>query len=208
MPKHPALRTGRHQPRRWRLRIKAAVARSIFGGKHAGLPFEPENRSVNIRLAGEHACVVHQIARGKVIRAVGDDVEVAKNFQRILAAQPRVEFAQIQKWIDPRQFIRRGIQFLPAHVGSRMNDLPLQVGVIHYIEIDQTQRAHARGCKIKRQRRSQPARANAQHARRFQLLLPLHADLRHDQMPRVAQDFVLAECHWNFGSDCGHKILD
>jgi hypothetical protein len=63
---HSALGAGRNQSRRRRLGIQAAIARAIFGGEDAGLAFEAENRSVNIRLAGEHAGVVHQIARGKL----------------------------------------------------------------------------------------------------------------------------------------------
>ena len=120
--------------------------------------------------------------------------------------EPRVEGLQIQKRIDALQLVGGGIELLAAHVGGRVNDLPLQVGVVHHIEVDQAQRAHARGRQIQRQRRSQPARADAQHARRFQLLLALHAHLGHDQMARVAQDFVLVERYWKFGGG-GHKVL-
>src|SRR5207244_13429533 len=58
-----------NQSRRWRLGIEAAIARSFFGGEDAGLAFKAEDRSVDVRLAGEHAGVVHQVARGKVIRS-------------------------------------------------------------------------------------------------------------------------------------------
>ncbi len=113
---------------------------------------------------------------------------------------------QVQKRIDALQLVGGGIELLAAHVGGGVNDLPLQVGVVHHIEVDQAQRAHARGRQIQRQRRPQSARADAQHARGFQLLLPLHADLGHDQMARVAQDFVFVESYGNFGGG-GHKVL-
>ena len=41
--KHAAFGAGRHQAGRWRLRIKAAVARTIFGGKDTGLALKAEN---------------------------------------------------------------------------------------------------------------------------------------------------------------------
>ena len=108
--------------------------------------------------------------------------------------------------IDRLQLVRGRIEFLAPHVGGRMDDLPLQVGVVDYVEVDQAERAHPRRGQIKSQRRTEPARADAQHLRRFDLLLPLHADLGHDQMPRVAQDFVFVERHWNFSRRV-HKIL-
>src|ERR1035437_1485866 len=87
-----------------------------------------------------------------------------------------------------------------------MNNLTLQIGIVHYIEVDQTKGPNARGRQIQRKRRSQSARADAQHASRFQLLLSLHTYFRHDQMARVAQDLVLAKSYWNLG-DGGHKVL-
>ncbi len=92
---HSAFRARRHQPRWWRLRIETAVAWAILRRENAGLPFKPENRSVDVRLPCKHARVIHQVARGKVIRTVGNDVEVAKEFERILAAQPHVELLKI-----------------------------------------------------------------------------------------------------------------
>src|SRR5690606_10964633 len=46
--KHAALCTGRDQPRRRRLRIQAAIARSLLCPEDARLPFEPKDRTVNI----------------------------------------------------------------------------------------------------------------------------------------------------------------
>jgi hypothetical protein len=88
-----------------------------------------------------------------------------------------------------------------------MENLALQVGVIDHVKINDPERAHARGGKIKRKRRAQSAGADAEHARRLQFLLPIHANLRHDQMPRVAQDFVLVQCCRSF-SKGSHRDLE
>ena len=145
---HSTFGAGRNQSRRWRLGIEAAVARTFLGGEDAGLSFEAENRSVDVGLAGQHAGVVHQVARGKIVGAVGDDVELAKQFERVLAGEPGVELPDIQERIDGLQLLGRRIQLLASHVGGGVNDLALQVGVVHDVEVHDAQRAHARRAQI------------------------------------------------------------
>jgi hypothetical protein len=73
-----------------------------------------------------------------------------------------------------------------------MDHLAVQVGLVHHVEVDQAQPAHARGGEVKGQGRAQAARADEQHRGSLQLLLAGHAHFRHDQVPRVAQDFFVA----------------
>src|SRR5205085_9125440 len=68
-----------NQSRRWRLGIQAAVARAFFHRKHAGLPLETKDGTVDIWLSGEYTCVIHQVAGGKVVRSIGYDLEVAES---------------------------------------------------------------------------------------------------------------------------------
>ena len=56
-------------------------------------------------------------------------------------------------------------------------------------------RADARRGQVHRQRRAQPAGADAEHARRLELLLPFHAHFRQDQVPAVALDLVGVQRH-------------
>ena len=74
-----------------------------------------------------------------------------------------------------------------------MNHLALQIGEVNNIEIDNAERSDAGRSQIERQRRAQTAGADAQHLGLLQLELPLHADFGHDEVPRVAQDLVVAE---------------
>src|SRR3984893_5256251 len=89
--KHTALGAGGNQARRWRFRIQAAIAWTFFGSKHAGLTFEAEDGSINIRLARQHASIIDQVAGGEVVGAVGDDVEIPKELQSVRAAKPRIK---------------------------------------------------------------------------------------------------------------------
>ena len=74
-----------------------------------------------------------------------------------------------------------------------MNDLTLEVGEVDDVEIDHAQRAHSGSREIKSQRRTKSTCAHAKNFCGFQLELPIHADLGHDQVARVAQNFVVAQ---------------
>ena len=61
------------------------------------------------------------------------------------------------------------------------------------------ERAYAGRAQIQGQRRTQSTGADAKHPRGFQLELTLHADFGHDQVARVALNFVVAEgCGFGF----------
>src|SRR4029077_12728712 len=190
---HAALGARRHKPWRWRLRIQAAIARSVFGRKNTGLAFEPENRSINVGLAGEYAGVIHQKTRRKVVCSVNDDVEVRKDLERVLARQFRVKSLYVDKRIDGRDFLFRRLQLGTANIAGEVDHLALQVGKIHHVKVDQPDRPHPGGREIQRQRRSQTARPDAQHARRLQFLLALHAHFRHDAVPWIAEHFFVVQ---------------
>ena len=67
-------------------------------------------------LPSDDASVVHQIARGKIVRAVHDDVVVLEEFERVLAGQMRFERVDLDFRIQIPQAIGGGLDFRPAHV--------------------------------------------------------------------------------------------
>src|SRR5205814_4864312 len=97
-------------------------------------------------------------------------------------------------------------QLGPTNVGGGVNDLALQVGEINYIEINDPERADTCCSEIQRERRAQSASADAQHARGFQLRLSVHAHLGHDQVARVAQDFVVRKSLLGFSKGSSHTL--
>ena len=89
-----------------------------------------------------------------------------------------------------------------------MNDLSLQVADVHLVRIDQAERPDPGRREVHRSRRSESAGADAQHARRFETLLPRDANLWQQQMAAVAQHFVARQfCSDNrVHSICDHTI--
>ena len=76
-----------------------------------------------------------------------------------------------------------------------MQDLPLEIGQVDNVEIDNAELTHTRRRQIQRERRTEASRPNREHSRRLQFQLPFHAHLGHDQMTAVAQDLVRPQLH-------------
>ena len=92
------------------------------------------------------------------------------------------------------RFFRR-FGFGTPHIGSAMDDLPLQIGEIDFIEIEHAEFADAGGCQIHRDRRTQPAGADAKDAGGTNLLLAGHADFRQDAVSGVAANLFVIQFH-------------
>ena len=93
--------------------------------------------------------------------------------------------------IDPINGLAGGLGFGPAHVRGAVDDLPLQIGKIHGIEIQHTQLADSGRGQVHRDGRTEAAGANAKDAGGTDFLLTSQAHFRQDQVSRVAANFVI-----------------
>jgi hypothetical protein len=78
----------------------------------------------------------------------------------------------------------------PAKIGGAVDDLALQVGEFHRVEIEDAEFADAGGGQIHGDGRAEPARPDAEHAGGANFPLALQPDFGQTQMPRVAADVV------------------
>ena len=92
-----------------------------------------------------------------------------------------------------------GLGLGAAHVRVRVEDLPLQIGKIHGVEIHDADLADAGGGEIHGDGRAEAARADAQDAGGLDFLLAGQTDFGQNQMPRVAADFVIVQFHKSKG---------
>ena len=74
-----------------------------------------------------------------------------------------------------------------------MQHLPLQVGQVDPIAVDQCQGADAGGRQVQRGRRAKPSGTDDQHVRAAQPLLALDAEFVQQDMPRVAQQLFVVQ---------------
>ena len=190
---HAALGAARHEAR--------AAAAPDTGSGSTGRPWsrtptpalEAEDAAVDVRLAEQHARVVHEIARRKVVRAVDDDVVRAEEIERVGRGERDLVRHDRDLGVDRVQPIPRRRELRAADVRRAVQDLALQVAEVDDVEVDEAERADAGGREVHRDGRAEAAGADAEHLRGLQLALPLDADLRHDQVPAVALHFVVGQ---------------
>ena len=182
-----------NQSRRRRLRIEAAVAGTLAGVEHRRLALEPEDAPVDVGLVQQNAGVVHQVAGGEVVGSVDHDVVSGNDVQGVVGRQHGFVGLHPDVGIDIQDLLPGGVQLGTTHVLGAVNDLPLQVAEIDGVEVDQPQLPDAGGRKIEAQRSPQAPGPHQQDAGGLQLLLALHADFGHDEVPAVALDLIPAE---------------
>ena len=175
--------------------MQASVTRPARRREHRRLPFEPEDAAPRVRRAVQHARVVHEIARGKIVGAVDDHVEGFDQRLRVRHRERRVERLDSDLGIESPDAVARRVELRAADVGRAMDDLPLQVAEVDDVEVDETERAHACRGEIERGRRAEPAGADAQYAGRLQPPLSFFADFGQQQMTAVALPLGLRKAH-------------
>ena len=74
-----------------------------------------------------------------------------------------------------------------------MNDLALQVGQIDRVEVRQMQLTDAGGRQIQRNRRAETAETDDQYAAFFESQLAVDVDVLQQNLPTVAQQFLIIQ---------------
>src|SRR5438309_2253236 len=133
-----------------------------------------------------HRRVVEEVARGEVICAVDHDVVAVDDPIDIRGRQALLVADDLYVGIERFESALRGRDLRLADAVGGMKDLPLQIGEVDDVGVDDAERAHTRGREVVRGRRTQSARADEQDLAVQELLLTHLADLRDQQVPRVA----------------------
>jgi hypothetical protein len=92
---------------------------------------------------------------------------------------------------------RRALHLGLADLGRAVDHLALQVRQRDRVIVDHPERADAGRGQIEQRRGTQPARADHQHARTLEGLLPRPADLAQDDVAGVAFELLGAEHCWS-----------
>ena len=193
---HPAFGATGHHAGRGRFGIKAAITRSAqVRREDAGLAFETKDRAVNIGLTEQHAGVVSQVARRKIVRPVHDDVVRLDDIEGVLAGEPCVVEDDLDAGIDAVDGFLGRLRLGPAHIGVGVKNLALEIGIIDAVEVNDTELADASRGEVHGDRRAESTRPNAKHAGGTDFLLTGQTDFGKDQVPRVTSDFIIAQLH-------------
>jgi hypothetical protein len=165
VPITPGLGAGRNDAGRRRLGEKAAVAGPAFGAEHRHLPFEAHDRTVHVGAAQLEADVVDEVTRGEIVAAVDDDFVARHDRLGVGGRQAQIVRHDLDFGIERGQSSPRRVRLGRPDVAGVKEHLPMKVGDVHPVEVDQPQRTDTRGREIKRRRRAETPGADHQHAR-------------------------------------------
>lgn len=100
---------------------------------------------------------------------------------------------QLNLGVDRAEALERRVDLAHADTVGVMNDLALQIGQVDRVEIRQMQLTDTGRRQIQRDRRTEAAEADDQHAAVFELQLPIDVDVLQQNLPAVAQQFLIIQ---------------
>ena len=165
------------------------IARSAGRVEDGRLAVKAEDAAVDVGLVHQDAGVVDQITGREVVRAVDDDVVGLEDVADVFRGESCLVKVELDVGVDGGEVLASRLELWAADVGGGVQNLPLEVGVIDDVEIDQSDSADASSGQVESQRRAQTAGTDQEDAGGLEALLAGHRDLGHDEVAAVAQDF-------------------
>lgn len=126
----------------WR-RVQAAVTRSTAIIVDRQLTFPAEGTARDQRPAGEHAGVVDQIARRRIVGAIQHDVVARNDFHRVAAIQLDVVSGHPDEGIQRADGLgqRRGLGGANARLA--VHNLPVEIAQLNDVVVDHAQMSYS-----------------------------------------------------------------
>jgi len=162
-PRTPLLHSSAPGPA-GRFGVKAAIAGPPHGVEYRNLALESEDAAVDVGFSQEDTGIVDEVAGGKVVGAVDDEVIVAQDRQRILGIEMDAMRLHPDVGIDRGNTLPRRVQLGAPDVGSAMKDLTLEVREVDRVEVHESQSADPGRSQVERGGRAKPSHADQEHA--------------------------------------------
>ncbi len=166
---------------------------------------ERAERSRHQRLLREVACIGDQIARGEIVRTVGNHVIILDQFERVLRVEPEAVLLDGDMRIKPADCGRRTFHLGRAELGRAVDHLTLQIRKRHHIVVDHSKGSDAGRGQIEQRRRAQAAGTHHQHASAAERGLSRSAHLAQHDMAGVAFKFFGTQLGGQHAANIGDK---
>ena len=140
-----------------------------------------------------HRSVVEQVTAREVVRSVHDDVPTRQDLEHVVGPEPGVVGDHVDVGIQRRERLLGGVHLAVAHPIDVVENLALQVGLVHHVHVDDAEGADSGGSQIQRGGRAKPACAKHEHLGVEQLELTSLAHLGQQQVPLVPIALLGAE---------------
>ena len=204
----------RHGARgRWFGKQATITRRAVLRIEDGDLALEFINAPVNQRPAREGGGIVIEVAGGKRVGPVDDDIVAGEDTQGIAGRDALGVLDDADVGIGLAQSRGgRGYLWLPDG-RVVVEELALEIVGFHAVKVGDTERADACGREVKRGGATQPARANHEHPRGGELLLAGEPDLGEQEVPTVAREFGRREgrrggSHQPKRAGCGQVAIE
>ncbi|MNQ75707.1 hypothetical protein D3C85_905110 [compost metagenome] len=161
--------------------------------EHRQLAFQANRRTGHQRLASGHAGGVHRAAGGEVVAAVDHHVDRRHRGGQAVGVQRLAQRLQRDMRVERGETRHGRIDLGLADAGRVVDHLALQVGQIDRIEVGQLQLADPGRGQVQRHRRAETTEADDQHAALLEPQLAVDVDLGQEDLPAVAQQFVVTQ---------------
>ncbi len=128
---------------------EAGVAGFIFlPGEAAELTLQPDGGAADQRYPVLVRLLVEQVANGQVVSAIQDQlVSGQQGIEQRLIGHGRVGL-YLKPGVEGAQGLRCGVHLVVTDALIGVQHLPLQVGELHFVEIDQSKLADSGHCQI------------------------------------------------------------
>ena len=133
-----------------------------------------------------HRGVVEHVAHREVVSTVHDDVELGDDVGDVRRVETDIEGEHVHIRVERGEGLLRRVDLpLPDPI-QVVQDLPLQVRLVHHVHVDDSDGADARGRQVQRRRGPETTGSQQQHLGSEQLLLTFFADLGQQEVALVA----------------------
>ena len=133
-----------------------------------------------------HRGVVEQVAAGEVVGAVHHHVVAGQYLHDVVGPEPGVVGDHVHVGVEGGEGLLGRVDLALAHPVDVVEDLALQVRLVHHVHVHDAEGADAGRGQIHGGRGAQAARPQQQHLGLQQGQLALLAHLGHQQVPLVA----------------------
>ena len=174
---------------RWLGEQATITRRPVLRIEHGDLPLEFINTAVHEWSAREGGGVVVEVARGKGVGAVDDDIVRGEEVEGVGGGDPLGVFDNADKRISLAEARGGGGDLGLADGGVVVEELALEIVGFDAVEVGDAERAYAGGGEVKRGGATEPARADDKHARGGEFLLAGEPNLGKQEVPTVAREF-------------------
>ena len=149
---------------------------------------------------------IHGMAGRKIVATVKHHVGVLHQLIEQRGIGTQRDGSHVDRAVQAGDGPGSGCDLRLAYARLGVRDLTLQVGQVNVIVVHQGQPADTGAAQIQRDRGSQAARADQQHAARCDALLAFHTDLVEQDMARIAQQVSVVHQSWEEKSGANSKI--